>query len=250
MGFFKQRSWQFGYFIDLPEYQTKPSSEHLRLLWCARMSDVKQPLMALDITQGLQQRGLNVRLTMVGDGVLRSDVEAEIKRRGLNELVSLTGWQTQDQVRQHMVNADLFLMTSHHGEGWGLVVNEALSYGCGVVANQELGAAACLVDSGKSGVLYTDKNASSMLDQLVELGRESILAMGRAGHANMQKYWSSQIAAQRTIALLRCLLDGDLSKAKTLFDRGPGSLLNINLLALVSTESTSMVTLRNYLAND
>jgi len=225
LGFFRGRSWQYGYFIDLPAYQARPNREYLELLWCARLSEVKQPSMALDIAQGLHGRGLKVRLTMVGDGVLRSTIENDIKRRAMTEMVRLTGWQTQDEVRDHMGNADLFLMTSHHGEGWGLVVNEALSYGCGVVANQELGSAACLVEDGKSGILYSDENIELKLDGLANLGRESILSMGQAGYENMKQNWSSNVAAQRTIKLANCLLDSGPSKAKKLFHHGIASAI-------------------------
>jgi len=225
MGFFKSRSWQFGYFIDAPEYQERPTREQLQLLWCARLSEVKQPSMALDILQGLQQRGLNAHLTMIGDGVLRGNLETDIRTRGLQASVELTGWQTQEQVRAHMFEADLFLMTSHHGEGWGLVVNEALSYGCGVVANQELGSAIWL------------QNLNDKLDELERLGRDGILAMGKNGNMKMRSTWSSNVAAKRTIALSKALLaegsfsdlaEGSINNgldAKQLFTEGVGKFI-------------------------
>jgi glycosyltransferase involved in cell wall biosynthesis len=227
LGFFKGRSWQFGYFIDAPPYRARPEREYIQLLWCARLSEVKQPILALDILDGLLTRGIKARLAMIGDGVLRDRLEAEIDARGLANSVELTGWQTQDQVRERMSEADLFLMTSHHGEGWGLVVNEALSYGCGVVASQELGSAVCLVDQNVSGILYSDHNLNEKLDELAGLGREAILAMGKAGNMSMHKTWSSQIAAQRTIALSKSLLrsePGDANQtitvAKQRFTKG------------------------------
>ena len=58
MGFFKSRSWQYGYFIDAPDYQAREGSAHLSLLWCARFSEVKQPSTALDIVSGLKDKGL------------------------------------------------------------------------------------------------------------------------------------------------------------------------------------------------
>lgn len=225
MGFFKGRSWQFGYFIDLPEYQARPARAHIQLLWCARLSDVKQPHIALDIVQGLQQRGLSVELTMIGDGQLRKALEADIQKRGLGQTVTLTGWQSQHEVLEHMSKADLFLMTSHHGEGWGLVVNEALSYGSAVVANQALGSAACLVSDGESGVLYSDEDLDAKLDQLARLGRDQILAMGQQGYQAMQSLWSSEVAAKRSIELAGFLNENRLAQAKTLFDDGPGKWL-------------------------
>lgn len=226
MGFFKGRSWQFGYFIDAPEYQARPERKSVELLWCARLSDVKQPNMALDILSGLQQRGIKANLTMIGDGALRGALEAEIESRGIGNSIRLTGWQTQNEVRAHMCQADLFLMTSHHGEGWGLVVNEALSYGCGVVASQELGSAVWLVEQGVSGVLYTEQTLEAKLDNLAKLGRNGILAMGEAGNRRMRDMWSSKVAATRTIALCRCLIEGDLAVAKQLFSDGVAKFID------------------------
>lgn len=220
LGFFKGRSWQFGYFIDAPDYQPRPEREAIELLWCARLCEVKQPCKALDVLVGLQRRGVKAKLTMLGDGVLRDFLETEIKSRDLNDLVRLKGWQTQDQVRAHMAQADLFLMTSHHGEGWGLVVNEALSYGCGVVADQELGSAIWLVEQGVSGVLYSEQNLDTKLDDLANLGRDGILAMGKAGNRAMHELWSSKIAAKRTIALSKSLTEASPAVAKRLFVDG------------------------------
>jgi glycosyltransferase involved in cell wall biosynthesis len=220
MGFFIGRSWQFGYFIDAPEYQARPERESVELLWCARLSEVKQPSKALDILAGLQRRGIKAALTMLGDGVLRGSLETEIEARSLSGSVRLMGWQTQDQVRVHMAQADLFLMTSHHGEGWGLVVNEALSYGCGVVADQELGSAIWLVEPGVSGVLYNEQNLDAKLDDLASLGRQGILAMGKAGNLAMHGMWSSDVAARRTIALSKSLIEAAPTIAKRLFADG------------------------------
>ena len=221
LGFFKGRSWQFGYFIDAPEYQVRPTRSHIQLLWCARLSEVKQPSLALDILQGFIDRGIDARLTMIGDGVLRAELEADIKSRSLDDRVELTGWQTQQQVREHMAKADLFLMTSHQGEGWGLVVNEALSYGCGVVASNQLGSAVWMVEPNKSGMLYSkENNLNACIEQLAQLGRDNILAMGQHGHKSISRTWSSTVAAQRTIALSNALLNNDVESAKSLFNDG------------------------------
>ena len=230
MGFFNGRSWQYGYFIDAPDYQARPSSNTLRLLWCARFSEVKQPHVALDIVAGLKQRGVPVVLTMVGDGELREPIEQQVTQRGLAKEVRLLGWQTQEEVRQHMALADLFLMTSHHGEGWGLVVNEALSYGAGVIANRELGSAACLIEHGNTGLLYQEGELEGLIDELAQIPLNDIRTIGRKANSHMQQQWSSLVAAKRTIALSEALLVSDLEKgdwsaAKSLFDSGPGKFL-------------------------
>ncbi len=123
-----------------------------------------------------------------------------------------------------MFNSDIFLMTSHRGEGWGMVVNEALSCGCCVIANRELGAAPWLVEHGKSGFLYDDEFLDELLDKVVATGRDRLLDMGRLGQQRMVDEWSARVAAGRVIELSAKLLDGDVEAAKYLFKEGPCSI--------------------------
>jgi len=222
LGLFRNRSWQFGYFIDVPDYLDRPREDaDLEMLWCARLSAVKQPKKALQITRDLLDRGLQVHLTIIGDGDLRDEVTTEVARLGLDHSVSLTGWQTQEQVFDAMRKADLFLMTSHQGEGWGLVVNEAMSHACGVIANQELGSAAWLIKDGETGFLYGDHDLDALTTRIVNTERDRLLAMGYAGLQRMETTWSAKVAAERSMTLFEVLLSGRDGDAKRLFSEGP-----------------------------
>ena len=225
LGFFIDRSWRFGYFIDLPAYQERKLGNQIKLLWCARMSEVKQPLRALDILSSLLENGRDVHLTMIGDGELRTSVEAAIAVNNLSEHVNLLGWQSQDQVIENMQRSDLFLMTSNHGEGWGLVVNEALSHGCAVIANEALGSAKYLIQHDVSGLLYSDDRMPDLHERLADKDAQSIKAMGNAAYRSMHEMWSAELAAQRTIALSQALLSKDLAQAKALYEYGPCSFI-------------------------
>ncbi len=224
LGMFKNRSWRYGYFIDCPKSISVEKTGQLKLLWCARFSEVKQPHKALEILQGLKKGGMPVSLTMIGDGDLRSKIEARVTQMGLQNDVTFTGWQTQDEVFEHMAQTDLFLMTSHYGEGWGLVVNEALSHGCGVMANELLGSARSLVKHGESGVLYHDEDLSDALALLLNVGVTGIRQWGANGHRNMNKHWSAAEAAKRTIGLSQALLSHN-AEAKSLYQDGVCSLI-------------------------
>lgn len=226
LGFFKGRSWRFGYFIDLPKYKERKIDKQIKLLWCARMTDVKQPHRALEILESLLHSGRDVYLNMIGDGDLRHSLEHMITNKGLSESVSLLGWQSQHQVFEYMSQADLFLMTSHQGEGWGLVVNEALSHGCAVIANAALGSAASLVKEDVSGLLYTSDGLSSLFERLANKDVAAIHSMGKAGYQSMQKMWSADLAAQRTIKLSELLLKSDIEAAKALYKGGPCSFIS------------------------
>ncbi len=225
MGIFENRSWKFGYFMDTPEYRVKKQrGDEVSLLWCASFLPVKQPHKALAIVRGLRERGMTVHLTMIGDGSLRPSIEQRISQSDAGGYVTLTGWQNQDGVRRHMIDSDLFLMTSDHGEGWGMVVNEALGCGCCVIGNCESGAASWLVEHGKSGFLYRDEALGEMLDEVAATSRDRLLDMGRLGHQRMMHEWSARIAAGRVIDLSEKLLSGDIESARHLFRDGPCSM--------------------------
>ncbi|WP_189398122.1 glycosyltransferase family 4 protein [Arenicella chitinivorans] len=224
LGLFRGRSWRYGYFMHRPEVGIdRTPNACLQLLWCARLSPVKQPYMALEITRALLDGGRECHLTMIGDGELRTEVDAQINQVGLRGHVTLTGWQTPEQVIEHMRQADVFLMTSHHGEGWGMVVNEAMSNGCCVIASAELGAAAWLIEHGQSGFLYHRNDYQPALERVLTLSPSGLAAMGRAAQQRMANLWCAEVAAERTVALCEQLLSTDPAKATQLYTDGPCS---------------------------
>jgi len=223
LGMFKNRSWKFGYFIEPSDYQ-KRIHNHTRIsiLWCARFSEVKQPDQVLEIAHGLKQRNLSFHITMIGDGQLKQQTQDKVRQQGLSEDLTILGWQPANEVKHHMVNSDVFLMTSHQGEGWGIVVNEAMSNGCATVVNQVVGSAPWLIEHGRTGLIYTDDQVDTLLDKIAELDRSELLQMGREGHQRISENWSCKFAAQRFIQLANCL-QNDSESAATLFQDGPCS---------------------------
>ncbi len=71
------------------------------------------------------------RLVILGDGPLRSTLEARIAKFGLGDCVSLPGWVANPFA--FMARAALFVLSSRH-EGLGNVLVEALACGCPAVS--------------------------------------------------------------------------------------------------------------------
>ena len=227
LGLFKQRSWKFGYFIKAQQHlpARDPNKSTLDLVWCGRFCAFKQPLRAIAIAEQLKRRGVNFALTMIGAGELSDEVTSEIRAKQLRDQINLVGWQTTDQVHNHMAKADCLLMTSHHGEGWGLVVNEAMQQGCAIIANKKAGSVPWLVDQQKSGLIYKDTDIETLLDQLTHLSARDWQAMGKAGFATINSTWSAESAAKRLIHLAEILIS-DPAAAKYVYQQGPCSMAN------------------------
>lgn len=225
---FKGRAWKFGYFIEpvLPsELYREPKHEAesggvLRLLWCARFSTVKQAHHAIQIMRGLVTQGVDCHLTMVGDGEERAAIEASALE--IRENVDFVGWRSSEEVGKLMQQSHVFLMTSGFGEGWALVINEAIARGCMAVANQLVGAAPWLIKNHETGLLYDQAKLGDVINSLAGLRHDQILKMGTNARALHDAQWSAAVAAERVVELSRALLANDGS-AENLYISGPCS---------------------------
>ncbi len=92
------------------------------LVWVGRMSEEKNPLLALAVLERVLKRFPNTGLIFVGDGSLRALLETEIERFSLTENVTCIGWQTN--ITPYLQVADIYLCTSDF-EGYGLSLIEA-----------------------------------------------------------------------------------------------------------------------------
>ncbi|MFQ1003408.1 glycosyltransferase [Modestobacter sp. SSW1-42] len=68
-----------------------PASDTLDLLWAGDMTPRKRPLHALAVVGRLLERGVPVRLRMLGDGPLHETVRAQVAARGLEGVVRAEG---------------------------------------------------------------------------------------------------------------------------------------------------------------
>lgn len=106
------------------ERLTTPPPGPFTVLSIGRFEEVKDPMTLIDAFE----RGADetARLVMVGDGSLRPVVEGEVRSRGLEDRVTLTGQIERDDVFGWCLAADVFISTSH-GEGLPVAVIEAMT---------------------------------------------------------------------------------------------------------------------------
>lgn len=98
------------------------------ILWIGRLEPQKDPLLAL---KTISRLGPSVRLTMLGDGSLRDDVQRRISTMKLADRVSLLGHVRE--IEPYFARADALLITSRY-EGGPAVAVEAMAAGLPVVA--------------------------------------------------------------------------------------------------------------------
>ena len=109
------------------------------LLFSGKLIEKKNPLLVLDAFRLLNDdERSRFHVLFVGSGPLAADLRmlaAEFKDR-----VHFVGFVNQSEIFQYYAAADILILPSKRaGETWGLVVNEALQAGCGVVVTKAVG---------------------------------------------------------------------------------------------------------------
>jgi len=203
--------------------------ELLRVLWVGRMLNWKRVDTLIKAVGLLHKEGRNVHLTLVGQGTEEprlhkladsvSNQQSAIESRGSTRHPLLTAYGSPvtfkapvpiAQVRDFMRQADVYVLPSDGGEGWGAVVNEAMEEGCSVIATHECGAGATMIKDGQNGLLFRAGDARALANRLRRMQDEPELRQELAnnGRATVGQIWGPDVAAERLVAFCQAVLDG------------------------------------------
>jgi colanic acid/amylovoran biosynthesis glycosyltransferase len=139
----------------------------------ARLHPGKGLTLLMEACERLRSVGEQFSLTIVGDGEFRRELEEEISRRGLKDIVSLVGTRSSAEIRDYLIQARAFVLPSF-AEGLPVVIMEALALGRPVIATY-VGGIPELLDSEDGWMIPAGSE-----DALVE-------AMTAALHASIQE---------------------------------------------------------------
>ena len=159
-GCFPKRCFKWGYFTAVNDNQSIEKKvfhddNEVRIMWCSRFIWWKHPEIPVKLAQRLKGKGYKFSLDMYGGGDKLDTIRTMIKELNLNDYVNLLGNMPNSEIRKEMYEHDIFLFTSDRNEGWGAVLNEAMSCGCVPVASDAIGSAPYLVSDHKN-VYYFD----------------------------------------------------------------------------------------------
>lgn len=221
-GLFSGKAYRWGYFPELKSYDTFPQKERASILWTGRFLDWKHPDLAVKLAERLKSTGKKFHMKIVGSGEMQGELERMIAAKNLADCVDLTGALPVEAVRTAMERAEVFLFTSDRGEGWGVVLNEAMNSGCVVLADKRAGSSPYLVRDGENGLLFSGlEDLTAKVSEL--LGNESkCVELGRNAYRSMSEVWSADVAASRFVELAARLRESD--GAVRLWTDGPCSV--------------------------
>ncbi len=231
-GFPPEHCWKWGYFTRIPEAVPSHASHKdvTTIAWVARLIRLKRPLVPIQLLKALLEDGCNLHLTMIGEGMMRSEIEEYIRNERLTRYVTMTGPLSNVEVHRTLAETDIFLFTSSRFEGWGAVLGEAMSNRCTPIAASRIGSVPFLIQDGWNGLVYKDGNEEhlqSCARRLICNTAERI-QMGDNAHKTMMDKWNPEEAARRIIGLSETFIGGSTCSPYTDGPCSPAPVINEN----------------------
>jgi glycosyltransferase involved in cell wall biosynthesis len=176
----------------------------VEILSVGRAVPVKGQALLVEAVADLKRRGVEARLTIVGDGPALGDLRALAAALAVADSVSFEGAVGQEQILGYYERADVFALPSF-AEGIPVVLMEAMATGLPVVSTTIAGIPE-LVDDGASGFLVTPGRVDELagaLERVLAAGAEERAEMGRVGRERVESEFATVRVAERLLELFR-----------------------------------------------
>lgn len=187
-------------FIEYPS-TVVPNSP--RLVCVGRLCEQKGQLVLLRAASELKNSGIDFQLVLVGDGELRSMLDAAIDDLDLHENVRITGWQSPQQVRDHIENSKAMVLPSF-AEGLPVVIMESLALRRPVISTYVAGIPE-LVVPGETGWLVPAGAISPLvmaMKEVLDCDPSRLAELGMAGHKRVRDLHDAGRNAQQLNQLI------------------------------------------------
>ena len=169
---------------DLPF--TAEGREPAYIVGVGRLDPIKGFIHLVKACALLQERGIDFRCDIIGDGPLRDELQQAINQAGLSERVRLTGALPQQDVRQRINQATMFVLPSvlladGNADGIPVALMEAMACGATAISTRVSGIPE-LIHHEENGLLVTPGQATELADAMARLLADAPLRT-RLAHA-------------------------------------------------------------------
>jgi glycosyltransferase involved in cell wall biosynthesis len=186
------------------------SDSDVVILFCAKLQSWKRPL---DLLRAFPQVSQSAVLLYVGEGPLRSELEAEAARLGVEDRVRFLGFVNQSGLPEVYTSSDLMVLPSEY-EPFAVVVNEAMCCGCPVASSDHVGAARDLIAPVCPEFIFPCgdvERLAAILAKAVE-DRSKLATLGHAYHSRILS-WSPRQNIEATVEAIHAAASRKVRKA-------------------------------------
>lgn len=182
-----------------------------RLICVGRLCEQKGQLLLVEAARQLAELKVDFELVFAGDGELRADIEALIRRYRLQDRTRITGWISEEQVREEILNARALVLPSF-AEGLPVVIMEAMALRRPVISTFVAGIPELVLD-GKNGWLVPSGDVEALTTAMkvcLDTPTDVLTRMGEAACERVLARHDQDMEAAKLATLFR---DPELGKS-------------------------------------
>ena len=175
-----------------------------RIVCVGRLCAVKMQHVLIEAAAALAARGVDIYVTLVGDGETRSDLERRVDELDMRSRVRFAGWASEQAVRNEILRSRVTVLPSR-AEGLPVVIMESFALGRPVISTT-IAAIPELIESGISGWLVPPGDVGQLADaieQSLKMPVTDLTQMAAVGRRRVADLHDASANAQALQLLFR-----------------------------------------------
>lgn len=170
------------------------------ILYVGRMIHIKGVDILIRACQGLED---DVGVFLVGG--YETEEYAELARKYNVHNLNFINHIQLEQLKDYYIAADIFVLPTR-SDTWGLVINEAMSYGLPIITTDACVAGTQLIENGVNGYIIESENVQELHERIADLldDKELRITMGNNNHRKIMPHTYENMACVIYKQLLSC----------------------------------------------
>jgi glycosyltransferase involved in cell wall biosynthesis len=147
-------------------------------------------------------KGLDIRLKIIGEGPLRTELEAKVRNEKIDN-VTFLGYRTGDELKNEIKNSIAGVLSSECYENNPRSVIEAFALGKPVIGAR-IGGIPELVRDNETGWTFEAGNAADLrakIEILLATPNETIVKMGKTARADIEQHFNPDVHYEKLMAI-------------------------------------------------
>lgn len=144
----------------------------LKLLYIGKIEERRNPFLIIDILEKLISMGINTHLYIIGKGESNfvKKVQEYIEKKKMAENITWQEKSEQKYLSCIYKKSDVFLLPTKY-EIFGMVLLEAMYYGCTVVTTSN-GGSSILIENGKNGLIIDNEDSQKWAEEIIKVEKD------------------------------------------------------------------------------
>lgn len=182
------------------------SDKDILLISCRRIIPGKGFEFLIDVFEIALKNNRDLKLMIIGDGLIRKELEKKVFRSGIQDYVIFTGRIENTDLPEFYSSADIFLLLSQY-ENFSNAVLEAMSCELPIIATN-VGGFPLQIEDNENGFLVKYGDVNTTVEKILHLANNPDIRvkMGKTNRKKILENYSWEKTAKKVLDLYKSLL--------------------------------------------